>query len=201
MPHQNSLYGLILIGGRSSRMHKDKAALNYHGKEHALYCYELLEAICERVFISCRRDQAATDWLKGCDLIFDEPPFTDIGPLGGIMSAMTEYPDQAFLVLACDLPFISQATIAYLLDHRNPKKIATVYRSAHDGLPEPLCAIYERQALAVLRTFLDQDMHCPRKILSNSDAELLTLNEEDSLDNVNSLDEYKQAIEQLKNKS
>jgi len=200
MSNQN-LYGLILIGGKSSRMNQDKAAINYRGKQHAVYCYELLETLCSRVFVSGRRDQKQIEWLKGCDFISDKPPFIDIGPLGGIMSAMTEYPDHNFLVLACDLPFINQSTVSYLLDHRNPQKIATAYRSVRDGLPEPLCAIYERHALPVLRTFFDQDIYCPRKILSNSDAELLTLYEEESLDNVNSPDEYNNAIKRLKSPS
>jgi molybdenum cofactor guanylyltransferase len=53
-------------------------------------------------------------------------------------------------VLACDLPFLTDAALAQLLEERDPTALATAYRSAHDGLPEPLCAIWEPAAAAAL---------------------------------------------------
>ena len=46
-------------------------------------------------------------------------------------------------MLACDLPLLDAATLEHLLRARDPRRAATAYRSSHDGLPEPLCAIYE----------------------------------------------------------
>ena len=49
-------------------------------------------------------------------------------------------------MLACDLPFLADETLRHLIEHRDPSRLATAYRSSHDGLPEPLCAIWEPAA-------------------------------------------------------
>ena len=68
------------------------------------------------------------------------------GPIVGIRSALAANPNVAWLVLACDLPFLSDAALSQLLRERDPAAVATAYRSTHDGLPEPLCAIWEPAA-------------------------------------------------------
>ena len=50
---------------------------------------------------------------------------------------------KAWLVLACDLPFLDRATLQHLIAQRASARLATAYRSSSDGQPEPLCAIFE----------------------------------------------------------
>ena len=135
----NPLYGLILTGGKSTRMGKDKALLNYHGKTQTEFCYELLEGFCDKVFISNRKDQSVVQGHKGLPQIHDHENYSGIGPLAGILSSMQKYPKAAWLVLACDLPYVCAKTIKHLIEHRNSKRLATAYQSSHDQLPEPLC--------------------------------------------------------------
>src|SRR3990167_6557980 len=143
-------YGLVLIGGKSTRMRTDKANLKYHEKAQAVYCCELLKNFCEKVFVSCRKDQSLNEELKKYSTISDLPEFTDIGPLGGMLSAMTKFPNVPWIMLACDLPFVNEDALRILLKERNPKKIATAFISRYDQLPEPLCAIYESPAQSLL---------------------------------------------------
>ena len=51
------LYGLVLAGGRSSRMQRDKAALTYHGRTQLEWAMELVTPFVERAFVSVRPDQ------------------------------------------------------------------------------------------------------------------------------------------------
>lgn len=185
------LYGLVLVGGKSTRMKQEKAALKYHGQEQSVYCFNLLERFCPKVFLSNRREQKEFKGQKDLPQIHDTVPFLDIGPLGGILSAMKKYPKASWLVLACDLPFIDKNILQYLIDHRNPAKIATAFRSTRGGLPEPLCAIYESHGQKKLKEFLKQGIRCPRKILINSDRQLLTSPFKKALDNINYLEEYR----------
>ncbi|MDP2654226.1 MAG: NTP transferase domain-containing protein [Candidatus Omnitrophota bacterium] len=190
------LYGLVLAGGKSERMKTDKAALNYHGRPQVDVAFDLLGKFCEKVFISGRRDQpvAAGDGLpRICDL----PEIEGEGPLSGILSAMQTHPQAAWLVMACDLPYATDKTLQKLIKRRDPQKTATAYRSSHDGLPEPLCAIWEPHGLNDhLRSFA-QGLHCPRKILINSNALILEPDDPASLDNVNTPEEFRQAKEAL----
>ena len=186
------IYGLVLTGGKSTRMKKDKAALKFHGKPQAQHVFELLTPYCDKVFISSRKEQAPT--YKKYPQVHDLKKFSGKGPLSGILSAMAKYPQAAWLVLACDLPFVDEKTLEHLLRYRDPKKIATAYRSRFNDLPEPLCAIWEPKAQKRLLSFRKRGIHCPRKILINSNPRLLKLKNKKALDNINTPEEYKEAV-------
>ncbi len=158
------LIGVVLTGGFSKRMGCDKALITYQDTHHYLWTARLLSQYCREVIISCRRDQA----LPG----LDEKTFARLhdeiegeGPITGILAAMTAHPAWAALVVACDLPKIDAPTIAHLIASRAPACLATCYRSASNGLPEPLCAIYEPAITPVLLEAMAQGRGCPRKLL------------------------------------
>lgn len=196
---QTPLYGLVLAGGSSLRMQKDKGDLQYYGKKQSIFCCEFLSQYCEKVFLSIREDQPQA---LNFPSIYDKDEFIDIGPLGGILSAMSEYPRSAWLVLACDLPFVDDETLKDLLNNRNAQKVATAYKSVHNGLPEPLCAIYEPLAKGHVEKLFSQGIKCPRKILMNSDIELLDQPNPLALENINTPEEYQKALNSLRsNKS
>ena len=102
------------------------------------------------------------------------------------------------LVLACDLPFLTEHTLEHLIAHRDASKIATAYRSAHDGLPEPLCAIWEPSSREPLQAYLDTGKQCPRKFLINANTLLLDLPQARALDNINTTDEFDAASAALR---
>ena len=181
---------LLLAGGRSRRMHRDKATLIYDGKTQLARTAELLAEFCSSTYLSVRKGQSQP--AEGLDLPTLEDAFGEIGPLGGILSAFAARPDDAWLVVACDLPFLGRDTMRHLLHERDGD------RSAHDGLPEPLCAIYEPSAFQVLRRFLEEEeQRCPRKILILTDPKLLDPIDPRALDNVNTPEEYEEASTKL----
>jgi len=188
---QIPVYGLVLAGGLSTRMGRDKGALEYHGKSQIAHCHGLLSQFCERVYVSNRAGQELEEAHAGFDHIPDA--FVGLGPMGGILSALRSDSSAAWLVLACDLPYVTDATLDTLLRSRNPFKLATAYISAHGGLPEPLCTIYEPKSVHRLMSFLAQGYQCPRKVLINSDTSLIQAPENGELDNVNSPKEYEAA--------
>lgn len=191
------LYGLVLAGGKSTRMKMDKSTLHYHGLTQIEWAVQLLEKCCDKVFISNRKEQNGLQGHEAAQQIHDRPEFNNLGPIGGILSAMTSHPDAAWLVLACDLPFVTMKTLETLIKKRNPVKIATVYLSSSDKLPEPLCAIWEAQSYPRVLKFVKHGMHCPRKILINSDAQLIEPMDKNALDNINNPEEYKQALKTI----
>ena len=164
-------------------------------KTQTEHCFSLLSKYCSEVFISNRPDQEMARGQQGLPQINDV--FNDFGPLGGILTALQNKPDRAWLVLACDLPFIDDETIAYLIQERNPYKMATAYKSSHEGFPEPLCAIYEPKSIHRFFQFLSLGYKCPRKVLINSDIRLLEPVNEKALENVNSPSEYEQVRSQI----
>jgi molybdopterin converting factor subunit 1 len=182
------LYGLVLTGGRSRRMQRDKAGLEYAGKSQLARAMELLTPLVARCFVSVRADQLHEQQRAAYDNIADVRP--NLGPIGGIHAALHAYPDQAWLILACDLPFLDRATLQHLIAHRASARVATAYRSSFDGLPEPLCAIFEPRSRQVIEDSLAQGQQCPRALLKRADVELLDLPNPRALDNVNTGEEY-----------
>ena len=175
------LNGLVLAGGLSTRMGADKAMLSYNGKPQALHAMDLLEEFCDEVFVSVRSSD---------DRRFAEAPvivdtLTVTGPANGILSAMKASPEKAWRVLACDLPLLNPDVVRGLIAARDPQKMATAYMSKTNGLPEPLCAIYEPGIFGHMMRFTEAGKTCPRKMLIEGDVKLIALSDPKALDNAN----------------
>src|SRR5262245_7806253 len=186
------LFGLVLAGGASTRMQRDKAAIEYHGQSQLHWTFHLLSHVCAATFVSVRPDQREEPTRAGLPQIVDRQP--GIGPIAGISAALHAHPKAAWLVVACDLPFLNEQTLRYLVEHRDARKVATVFKSNHDGLPEPLCAIWEPAGREPVLAYVAAGKQCPRKFLINADALLLDLPDARALDNVNTADEYRTTV-------
>lgn len=180
MPNLN---GLILTGGRSTRMGQDKSQLVYHGKPQREHLTELLAPYCEAVFWSVNAEQAAEQLPAGQPVIIDR--FNFPGPLNGILSAFTHDAAAAWLVVACDMPLLTVQSLNALWRGRNPAKKATVFYDSDGRLPEPLLGIYEPAFYPVLRQAVTAEEYSPRQALQANDVAILTIPTIRELTNVN----------------
>jgi molybdenum cofactor guanylyltransferase len=191
------VYGLVLAGGHSTRMKRDKATLSYHGRTQLEWAMSLLEGRVAKAFVSVRPGQSDPVRARFEQIVDTRD---GLGPIAGILAAQERYPDVAWLVLACDLPFLDGATLDYLLAERDPTRQATAFRSGHpnhpkhNGLPEPLCAIYEPSSREPILAHIAAGRDCPRKFLINADTKLLDQPNSRALDNVNTPEEYGSAM-------
>ena len=189
---ERTTYGLVLAGGKSRRMGQDKALLQRDGKSQIGYLVSMLEPLLDRVFVSARQDQSEEPERQRYAQIIDR--YADMGPVAGILTAMEDYPGADWVVVACDLPNVDEATIRHLLENTADAAPFTAYRSSHDDLPEPLCALYRSGSDAIIRQFVKEGLHCPRKMLIRSDTALLTQPDPASLDNVNTPDDLRSSV-------
>ena len=194
MNPKRKLCGLVLAGGRSSRMGRDKAALVHpDGRTLARRCYDLLhETDCETVAISLRHDQEIPGGLEGLEIVRD-PAGASLGPMAGIVAGMRLQPEADWLVVACDLPRLDLATLTHLIASKQLGEKFLAYRSEFDGLPEPLCTLYSPGALPVLEQALADDFRCPRKILIRNACRLLEPVTPRALDNANTPEDWETA--------
>lgn len=189
------LSALLLSGGASRRMQADKALLDYGGRPQLLRAWELLQRVgVAHAHVSINPGQQGDALRAGLPTLADTVP--SVGPVAGIVTAQQAFPAHAWLVLACDLPLLDAATLQSLLDARDPDRDATAFSSRHDGLPEPLCAIWEPSAAPLLRQRLASGHYCPRKALLQLQIHTLPA-PGNTLDNVNTPDELLQARRQL----
>ncbi|MGE4521829.1 MAG: molybdenum cofactor guanylyltransferase [Acetobacter sp.] len=192
------LFGLVLTGGLSQRMGTDKAALPYAGRPQLVRAFTLLSVRVASCFVSLRPVQRHDPLRRQYPVIVDT--LENCGPTAGLVAAHTAYPDVAWLVLACDMPLMDGASLDALIAARDPRCHAVAFRSAYDGLPEPLCTIWEPAALALLCQQVTAGALSPRKVLAGETTRVLSACNPAVLNNVNTGEERERAVEMMKNR-
>ncbi|WP_299015677.1 NTP transferase domain-containing protein [uncultured Polaribacter sp.] len=182
--------GLVLVGGKSTRMGTDKSELNYFGKAQKNHVKNLLENQNLQTFYSVGYEGNKVDEISD--------KFINLGPFGGICSAFQKDPNSAWFVLATDVPFVDSTIIQQLLKHRNPSKVATAIKGKSKEFVEPLITIYEPKAYPILLQYLAQGYSCPRKMLINSDVEIVEIDDA-FIRNINTPEEFEAAKKEIKN--
>lgn len=186
--HIAPVKGLVLTGGKSTRMGTDKTKLDYHGIPQKEFAKNLLKDKLSEVFYSVQSKSENKEDIHDV--------FLNLGPFGGICSAFQKDPNAAWFVLATDLPFVNTALIDLVLEHRNPSKVATAIKGKNKDFPEPLITIYEPRAYVKLLQYLAQGYSCPRKMLINSDVEIIEVDDA-LIRNINTPEEFNEAKKEI----
>lgn len=191
------VYGLVLAGGKSSRMGIDKGSMEWTGRKQRYVIADMLNGFCEHVFISCRKDQSGEIVGEGYQVI--EDTYDGLGPYGALLSAFKFKSDVAWFVLACDLPLMNTGAIQRLIEHRDSSKVATTYKSPHDHLPEPLITIWEPRSHQILLSRLSEEKTCPRRALLNSNIKIIEPLDTNALFNANTPEDLIRVKEIIEN--
>ena len=147
MTHIPGVTGVILAGGKSTRMGSDKALLPYRGGRFIEAIYRLFAGIFSEVilvtntpdqydFLPCRKVQ---DILK------------DMGVLAGIHSGLYHSSNPAIFTVACDMPYLVEGLIRHMASRADAGGV--LIPEGPDGL-EPLHAVYGKGCLAAIETTL-----------------------------------------------
>lgn len=128
--------GIVLAGGRSRRMGREKAGLQMSGGTLLERAVRTLEPIVDEVVVVGTPGTAPC----GVRVIADETP--GLGPLGGLATGLKRTRGERVLLVACDLPFLDRALLLYLMSLA-PGYDAVVARI--DGRSQPLHAVYDRR--------------------------------------------------------
>lgn len=172
--------GLVLAGGKSTRMGEDKSLIEYNGLPQQVFMANELQSLTESTYIS-KRSQSS-DPLNYPVI---EDSFQGLGPFGAILSAFRADPNAAWLVVACDQPLLNTTHLSKLIEERDRSKIATCYYNPETDFPEPLITIWEPKAYPRLLEFLSLGYSCPRKVLINSDIKMIKVDDTTFMKNVN----------------
>lgn len=189
------VYGLVLAGGASRRMGRDKGALRYHDAPQAVHAFRLLAGLCARAYVSTNARNAGAPPYDELPLIVDDEDYA--GPAAGLEAAWRRHPSVAWLALAVDMPLVDRPLLEALLGHRNPAALVTAFRHP-DGTIEPLCAIWEPAARAPLLEQLAAGDASLRRFIERGPAELLVASEPERLCNANDVEEFSELARKLR---
>jgi molybdopterin-guanine dinucleotide biosynthesis protein A len=176
------ILGVVLAGGKSTRMGTDKAMLIYQNLtlvEHAAY---KLDSICKEVYISVNeenRNKIHHNAQKIPDLYPGE------GPISGILSSLITLKSN-ILVVACDMPQLASEDLSHLINEWDRNAAATMYFHPDTGLHEPLVAIWNYNTLEALQSHYNKGLrslqsfaksHCVHKLIPLDPARFFNINE------------------------
>ncbi len=185
---------IILSGGTSARMGRDKASLEMDGST-------ILQALVTRfagefgpVIVVARPGQDLD--VENATLVYDS--YEGKGPLGGLQAGLTASPDAANFVLACDMPFADTEVARYVLSLLDRHE--AVVPMLENGI-EPLHAAYRRSCLPQVEANLEAGILRMRDLLDRVDTVYVPENDLRSLDpellsflNINTPEAYQEAL-------
>ena len=144
----DAISGIILAGGKSRRMGRDKAFLELGTKPLIRIVLEAIHTVVHEVFIVTNDPEHYTCF----DVRLVEDIYHGLGKLGGIHAGLVAATYDRALVVACDMPCLNPDLLRYLAS-LSPYYDAVVPRV--DGLREPLHAIYSRSCLGAIQAEID----------------------------------------------
>jgi molybdenum cofactor guanylyltransferase len=153
--------GILLTGGASTRMGRDKATLVIDGRTLALRTAELLAEVADRCIEVGRG-------VSGLDAVLEEPPGG--GPLVATAAGVAVIGiDRPALVVACDLPRLQTGLLRWLADHLSPGSVVPLW----EGRPQPLCARWSPPALGAVAGLVADGVRSMRTLVERTDTELV----------------------------
>ena len=191
---QTPIRGLVLAGGRSARMRRDKGLLTYHGMPQVLWVRGLLSGFCEDVYVSINPEQCAIQPYDDLPTLVDQE--ADGGPAAGLLSAWEALPESAWLVVAVDLPLVDTETLAALVAGRAEDVLATAFRHP-DGVLEPVCTLWEPAARPALFDCVASGDSSLRRVLEAGPTKELAPPPPGVLTSVNTPGEYRAVLAKI----
>ncbi|MGE3856877.1 MAG: molybdenum cofactor guanylyltransferase [Dehalococcoidia bacterium] len=157
--------GVVLAGGRSSRMGRDKATLVLDGETLLQRTVRALAAVADEVVVVCAPGAALPDLDAPCPIRVVEDPVEGEGPLVGIAAGLEAARAPVVLIVGVDMPFLRPALLA-LLAERVAAGARWVLPIA-DRRPQPLCSAFARDALPVLRAHIEAGDRAPMTVAAD----------------------------------
>jgi molybdenum cofactor guanylyltransferase len=153
-----TLSAVLLAGGESTRMGRDKATLDWRGRPLWAWQLEKLRALTANIFVSTRSD---VPWRPAAvKIIIDGSPSR--GPLSGLTAALAKMDTDRLLVLAIDMPFITLSNLKQLCDSAEPGVGAV---PLVNGKVEPLAAVYPKTAAPIFAKALSGTDHSVQQVV------------------------------------
>ena len=172
---KNKITGIVLSGGKSSRMGREKGLCTLYGKPLIEYGVELLLEVCDDVIVSANSN--SYDYL-GLPVVKDNVP--GAGPAGGLSSAIHFSETDDNFILSCDMPFVSNGLIRFILSHKNGHQAVV---PVNNGFPEPLCAYYRKDTATVFDNSIKNGIYKIQKVLKNIDTAFINIDQQNGFDN------------------
>lgn len=190
------MISVILSGGRNSRYPTKKGFIEVQGRPIIERNLELLRELTGQVVISTNEPELY--FHLRAPLIGDVTDSS--GPMSGIYSALYSTGAEEVLVTACDMPFLNNDLLRYIIENKGSDATVPVF----NGNPEPLVAVYSRRLMPVMQRLLKSKTTSLIRMLKETEVKFITEDEVRSIDpdgrcfvNINTVEEYEKEIQEI----
>ncbi len=195
MSELNNITLIILAGGKSTRMGTDKALLKIQEKNLIEIVYDNLKELASEIIISTNNPDVT---IPGTKTVADI--YKNIGPAGGIYSALSVSNSQKNIIISVDTPFVTKTVFEYLLNPENSK--ANVCIVSENNSLHPLIGIYSKQFTEILQKEIQKGNYKIRDIIKKTSYEIIDVYEKEFYDkhlfqNINTKEDYLSALKNL----
>lgn len=194
MPEKILMTAIILAGGKSSRMGKDKSLLPFEGKTMLENIVALVEPFFEETLVIVDQEAKTKELdLSGAKVY--EDLIKHQGPLGGIYTGFCYSNCSASCVLTCDMPLVDEFLIGRLIDLWEEGLDALCFKDASSHV-QPFPGIYSRSSRFLVRTLLDRGECAMTRFMEVGLVKSITLEEEKSgaFTNLNTPADYHEVL-------
>ena len=166
---QPQLAGVVLAGGRSSRMGVDKASLVIDGRTMLQRTVDALEGVVDEIVVVLAPGQAQDEVQSSHPVRFVEDPVEGEGPLVGIAAGLGAAQAPVALVVGCDMPYLRPALLRLIAERASAGSRLVV--PLHAGRPEPLCSAWRTNAVTVIHAHIEAGDRAIMAVASDLDAQ------------------------------
>jgi molybdopterin-guanine dinucleotide biosynthesis protein A len=160
----SDITGIVLSGGKGSRMGNDKGMMLYRGQELVKYSISLLQHFCATIIISSNREDLYSKF--GYKVVHDI--YKEIGPIGGIYSVLKESKTEKNLILSCDIPLLSEELFDEILLNVHGHDIVVPKHS--NGHLEPLAGYYSKDIIPSIEELIRNKDYKMINLINTSNA-------------------------------
>ena len=171
--------GFVLTGGRSTRMGRDKALLPIDGSSLVERTARLVRAAAGSATLIGMPERYAS---LGLPVVADLIP--GAGPIGGLYTALEITRADWNLIVACDMPALTEAFLRRMLDAARASAAACLVPETATGL-HPLCAVYHRRTRPAVASAIHHKRFKMHDLLKTLDALAWPVADASLLENVN----------------
>jgi len=187
----------ILAGGKSSRMGQDKGLMLLNGKPLVNYIIEQLQSITNDIIIVSDNPEYKNFGLEVIpDLI------KDIGPVGGIYTALSHSENEYNFMISCDMPLIHSEAVNYLFENVGDSQIIL---PIHHEKIEPLFGFYNKSCLPLWKELIDTGLIKMQALVQHFNLVKLNVNSNGLFDksmftNINTREDFENLVQARENK-
>jgi len=159
--------GIILCGGKSSRMGQNKALLKIKDKYIISYVIEMLQPFCDEIILSTNTNELDFLGYKTVNDIFE-----NIGPIAGIFSSLLESKNTKNVILSCDTPFVNELLIHEMFSYLHTHDVVL---PELNGYLQPMTGVFKKDIIPMINTEIQKGNNIPPRIFEKCNLKKLKI--------------------------